>query len=103
MRTFQGADQLKKDGVTKQWGPRIIGTKGKKAQKQHSEQDLTECTLGLPELFFMTDQMSKQIVMGSKMKDNKSKTMKRNQVRRERGLAQWQESKENRCKSMKGN
>ena len=60
MRTFQGADRLQKDTVTKQWGPWIIDTKGKKSQKQHSEQDLTECTLGLPELFSTSDQMSKQ-------------------------------------------
>ena len=47
------------DTATKQWSRWITGTKGKKTQKQHSEQNLLESTLGFPKLF-APDQMNKQ-------------------------------------------
>ena len=64
------------DPATKQWSPWITGTKAKKTQTQHSEQNLLECALGLQELF-APDQMNKQAVKGREMKETKSSTMKK--------------------------
>ena len=39
------------DTTTKQWSTWTTGPKGKKTPKRHSEQNMLECTLELPELF----------------------------------------------------